>query len=388
MQKKLIALAVAGLVSAPAFAQSNVTIYGVADAGFAFGEHGENDVTGVESGLLSGSRLGFRGTEDLGNGLKAVFTLEQGFTIDDGSGLGNASRQAFVGVAGGFGAVTLGRQYAPGYDFQYDAVVSAQFSPQAILSGAPYAGTVDFDGEALSLKGLTINPGSMARWNNSVAYNGSFSGLKVRAIYSFNALETNTFSTVNLNTGAGGNRVSKPGDDDAMGLGIEYANGPLKVGAVYHYLKDAADVSGVTDDQQEWLVGGSYNFGVLTLAGSYQQAKSTNFIDNLDVDLWQVGVIVPVGAAGNVHVAYGEAKYDYDGGDDKADSWTLAYTHALSKRTTAYVGYNQTDNDDGLSLGRAPAATARATLDGTAIGTVAETGEKSKLFVVGVRHTF
>jgi len=391
MQKKLIALAVAGLVSAPAFAQSNVTIYGVADAGFAFGEHGENDVTGIESGLLSGSRIGFRGTEALGNGLNAVFTLEQGFNIDNGAESDSSKafqRQAFVGVAGGFGAVTVGRQYAPGYDFQYDAVVSAQFSPQAILSGAPYAGSVDLDGEVASVKGLTINPGSMARWDNSVAYNGSFAGLKVRAIYSFNAVETNTFSALDLGTGVGADRVNKPADDDAMGLGLEYANGPLKVGAVYHYLKDAADVSGLTDDQQEWLVGGSYNFGVLTLAGSYQQAKSANFIDNLDADLWQVGVIVPVGAAGNVHVAYGEVEYDADGEEADASSWTLAYTHALSKRTTAYVGYNQTDNDDGLSLGRAPAATAVATFEGERLGTVAETGEKSKLFVVGVRHTF
>ncbi|ENO80741.1 porin, partial [Thauera linaloolentis] len=66
MQKKLIALAIAGLVSAPAFAQSNVTIYGVADAYVGFGKHGENDLRGVNSGALSGSRLGFRGTEDLG----------------------------------------------------------------------------------------------------------------------------------------------------------------------------------------------------------------------------------------------------------------------------------------------------------------------------------
>ena len=105
MQKKLIALAIAGLVSAPAFAQSNVTIYGVADAAIGIGEHGDNDFQGVVNGILSGSRIGFRGTEDLGNGLKAVFTLEQGFNIDNGNSSSSRAfhRQAFVGVAGGLG---------------------------------------------------------------------------------------------------------------------------------------------------------------------------------------------------------------------------------------------------------------------------------------------
>ncbi len=127
MQKKLIALAIAGLVSAPAFAQSNVTIYGVADAYMGFGDHGANDMAAVSSGGLSGSRIGFRGAEDLGNGLKAVFTYEQGFDLDDSvnsdasQGLGGKARQSFVGLGGSFGTVSLGRQYAPGYDNIVDA---------------------------------------------------------------------------------------------------------------------------------------------------------------------------------------------------------------------------------------------------------------------------
>ena len=131
MQKKLIALAVAGLVSAPVFAQSNVTIYGVADAYMGFGNHGGNDLAAVQSGGLSGSRLGFRGAEDLGNGLKAVFTLEQGVDISNGvaspsvGGDSVFSRQALVGLSGAFGTISLGRQYAPGFDFQYDALLAS-----------------------------------------------------------------------------------------------------------------------------------------------------------------------------------------------------------------------------------------------------------------------
>ena len=342
MQKKLIALAIAGLVSAPAFAQSNVTIYGVADAYMGFGSHGDNDMAAINSGGLSGSRLGFRGTEALGNGLNAVFTFEQGYNIDDGTGLGNESRQSFVGLSGGFGTVSLGRQYAPGWDFIADAFGSSPIlSPQAILTSG---------------EGSTIEPGNGARWDNSVAYNGAFSGLKVRAIYS-----------MGLGSDAVLETATDPADDDAYGLGLDYSNGPIRVAAVYQVVQDN------DEDQKEWSLGGSYNFGVATVTAHYQDAQSLGNFAGEDMDLWQVGLIVPVGAAGNVHLGYGEA--DYDWADAKAKSYSIAYTHALSKRTTAYVGYNQTDNDDGLAKG---VVAASAGVD----------GDKANVFAVGVRHTF
>uniref|UniRef100_UPI00311EA0D6 porin n=1 Tax=Thauera sp. SDU_THAU2 TaxID=3136633 RepID=UPI00311EA0D6 len=245
MQKKLIALAIAGLVSAPIFAQSNVTIYGVADAFVGIGKHGENDFRGVNSGGLSGSRLGFRGTEDLGNGLKAVFVLEQGFNIDTGEQAlmgGNSdnsdidpdndryndsfSRQAYVGLSGAFGTVALGRQYAPGFFFAYDGTAAATVGPHSILSGQ---------------SGMTITPNSAARWNNSVTYTGSFSGLTARVIYSAQGVETS----------------EKPSDDDAYGLGLEYANGPLKVGGVYQVVKNDNDAVGSDEKQKEWGLGSS-----------------------------------------------------------------------------------------------------------------------------------
>ncbi|WP_288023040.1 porin [Thauera sp.] len=340
MQKKLIALAVAGLVSAPAFAQSNVTIYGVADAYMAFGSHGANDLSAVNSGGLSGSRLGFRGAEDLGNGLKAVFTFEQGYNVDDGTGLGGNSRQSFVGLSGGFGTVTFGRQYAPGFDHIVDAFGnSGILSPQAILS----AGT-----------GSSIDASSDARWSNSIAYNGSFSGLKVRAIYSMDDATTSELGT-DVN------------DDDKIGLGLDYSNGPLRVAAVYQLLQDS------TEDQKEWSIGASYNFGVLTLAANYQDAKSIGNNKGRDSDIWQIGVVVPVSAAGNVHVGYGQA--DVDQADAKAKSYSIAYTHALSKRTTVYTGFNRTDNDNGLAYGVVGAPTG-------------VTGKDSDVFAVGMRHTF
>ena len=343
MQKKLIALAIAGLVSAPAFAQSNVTIYGVADAAVGFGGHGDNDFSGIVNGVLSGSRIGFKGAEDLGNGLKAVFTLEQGFDIGTGAaspsvGDSTFSRQAFVGLSGGFGTVSLGRQYAPGYFFNYDAVLAASVGPQSVLSN---------DAK------LSITPNSAARWNNSVAYTGSFSGLTARAIYSMQADETDP----------------NPNDDDAYGVSLDYANGPLSVGAVYQVLQDNAE------DQEEWGIGAGYDFGMVKVLGSYQAVDGLGFTKGAEGDLWQVGVVVPVGAAGNVHLAYGEFDRD-DLNDRGAESYSLAYTHALSKRTTAYVAYNNTENESGTN--------AFGVVDGSA----GDLGDDSDIFAVGIRHTF
>jgi predicted porin len=341
MQKKLIALAVAGLVSAPAFAQSNVTVYGVADAAVGFGSHGDNDFSGIVNGVLSGSRIGFRGAEDLGNGLKAVFTLEQGFDIGNGAaspsvGDSTFSRQALVGLSGSFGTVSLGRQYAPGYFFGYDSTASASVGPQSILSNGA---------------GMSITPNSRARWDNSVAYTGSFSGLTARAIYSMKAVETS----------------ANPEDDDAYGVSLDYANGPLAVGAVYQVMQNNAE------DQEEWGIGGSYDFGIVQVLGSYQAVDGLGFASGAEGDLWQVGVAVPVGAAGKVHLAYGE--YDRDDLSNRgAESYSIAYTHALSKRTTAYVAYNNTENESGTG--------AFGVVGGTGLG------DDSDIFAVGVRHTF
>ena len=330
MQKKLIALAVAGLVAAPAMAQSNVTIYGVADAYFGFGSDDNDDISAIDSGGLAGSRIGFKGSEDLGNGLKAVFTLEQGYAIDTGKAspsVGDSvfSRQAWVGLQGSFGTVSLGRQYAPGYFVaDYDALLSSKISPQSTLS---------------NWYRMTITPNSPARWDNSVKYTGSFDAVNVQAIYSMGTTEV---------------AASGVSDDDKYGLSAAYANGPVNVGVIYH------NVGYASKDQSEWLIGASYDFGMAKVAGSYQAASNIGGIANADSKLWNLGVIVPVGG-GNVHLAY--AKLDEDGTSVDPFSYTLAYTYPFSKRTTAYAGYQKLDYDTA-------------------------TKDDMDLFVVGVNHKF
>jgi len=353
MQKKLIALAVAGLVSAPVFAQSNVTIYGVADAAIGFGHSDDNDFRGVVGGVLSGNRIGFKGSEDLGNGLKAVFTLEQGFNIDDGTAASTRQfhRQSFVGLQGAFGTVALGRQYAPGYFANYDAALGASISPQSTLTSD-------------ATVGLTITPNSPARWDNSIAYTGTFGGLTARATYS---AQTEDEATVGENES----------NDDRWGASLDYANGPFKAGVVYHYVKQTT-----SDAQKEWYVGAEYNFGMASLTGSYQAGKDVTTAAGIaagevdrDLRVWNLGVIVPVSAAGKVHVSYGKLQErDFDDADAK--NWVVAYTHSLSKRTTAYAAYNRTHNDDGRSIGA---------LNGTLKSAA---GENPGMAVVGMRHTF
>ena len=377
MQKKLIALAVAGLVSAPVFAQSNIQIYGIADAYMQYGDFMGDDTMGVQSGGLMGSRLGFRGEEDLGSGLKAVFLLEQGFNIDNGqstaiSGADSAqggddvfTRQAYVGLKGNFGQVALGRQYAPGYfTGEYDALLNAYVSPMSRLS--------DFTK-------LTITPNAAARWNNSVTYNGTFQSVSLSGIYSAGNRETDVKNGDDNN------------DDDKYGVSLKYDNGPLKIGGVYQGVKFSGSnkIAGVKADetQKEWLIGASYNFGMATLAGSYQQGRDVLGWNGLDIDLWQVGVIVPVGA-GNIHVAYAQGDVDKANllqDDVKPKSFTVAYTHALSKRTTGYVGYTKVDYDD-LLWGEAKVlGNVGNDLNGHA-GT--EKVDDTDLFYVGINHKF
>ena len=175
MQKKLIALAVAALASGAAFAQSNVQIYGAIDMGFS--HRGDSFLKGVksqnaiDSGISDGNRLGFKGTEDLGNGLKALFTMEAGFLADTGmhdgfAGGGMFTRLALVGLTSdSMGTVVAGRLLNPQYAF--------------LTSLDPFGeGTV---GTYLNAVGNDVNAAVVIpRLANAVAYvSPTFSGFNV-----------------------------------------------------------------------------------------------------------------------------------------------------------------------------------------------------------------
>ena len=350
MQKKLIALAVAGLVSAPAFAQSNVTIYGVADAAIGIGEHGDNDFQGVVNGILSGSRIGFRGTEDLGGGLKASFWLEAGVNNDDGSGSGTSNnnqaapaadpvinarnqgltfnRRSTVSVEGNFGEVRLGRDYTPQF------WTETAFDP----FGTNGVGT-----------NIAFNKGGTTgvRASNSIGYlSPSFSGVKVWA---------QAYMGENASTDG-----AKAGDGNA--IRVTYDAGPLSLAYATSSTKQAT--AGVNNETSN--IAASYDLGMIKLMA---QSNKTKVDGSADIDGYVVGATAPLGK-GMVRFAMSET----DKAGAKSNLTAIGYVYGLSKRTDLYATYARVANKGG----------ATAALNGATTGA----DQSSTGYDFGVKHSF
>lgn len=314
MQKKLIALAVAGLASTAAFAQSSVTVYGIADVGLSStkSDSANTTVNGVTSGILSTSRIGFKGTEDLGNGLKAIFNLEFALAMDDSSTIG-AARQKFVGLSSNYGTVVAGYLQTAGYDF---AAKGLALSGSSVLSTMHNVGLASAPGNQLNISGRAMN---------AVAYvSPSISGLTFAYNHSFGpaATETDPSSKADL-------------------VGVDYANGPITAGAAY----SRVNLVGANNTITEWGVRGGYNFGVATVQAVYQTLKD-EAVSNEKDKKWGVSAAVPVSAAGTVVAEYAKSSINSVASSD-SKAYTLAYTHGLSKRTTAYAGYTVRNPEGG-----------------------------------------
>ncbi len=330
MQKKIIALAVAGLASTAAFAQSNVTVYGVMDMGFQHTSSSDTSTfksrSGLDSGMLNGSRIGFKGVEDLGNGLKVSFVQENAVGADVGSGP-TMTRQSLLALSGGFGTVAAGRQYTP----QYGLVSSID------PFGAGTVGDVTF-GRGVYVMGAFGAPKTIRLDNLGAYVSPTFSGFNVIAGYTANGIgdEETTF------------KGTESGNYKIWAINPNYANGPIKVGLNYHQVKnDAADYK-----DKIWDLGASYDFGVVKVGALYGQIKNSQGTDDNKTKQYMLGATVPVGSAGAVLASYGRNKTDFEGaGNAKASKWALGYTHNLSKRTTAYVAYAKiSTNDDAEGL--------------------------------------
>jgi len=320
MKKSLIALAVMAAAGA-ASAQSTVTLYGVADVNFGTATTGVGAAqltqTKIDGGTINGNRWGLKGSEDLGGGLKANFQLESGFSIDTGAAAQGGllfGRQAWVGVSGNFGAVSLGRQYTA-----YDAV----------------RGTVDVNYDSgLSPVGTVFGYGAVAdysgRVNNSIAYKSpSMGGFSGALVYSLGA-ET---STVAASTGPN------------TSLNLQYGNGPLWVG--YGYQRE--EIVAALNSTYFNVFGVSYNLGMATLRAGYNTASNGV---NKDKE-YLIGAEVPVGSAANVSFGYAKTTGEVNGVTTaNGTGYGIVGTYNLSKRTALYAGWNKTaqDNNAGVDL--------------------------------------
>ncbi|MEI7612936.1 MAG: porin [Betaproteobacteria bacterium] len=394
MQKRIIALAVAGLVSGAAFAQSNVTIYGVMDAYAGYGTAG-NAGTGdqkqiaVNSGGLSSSRLGFKGEEALGNGLKAIFTLELGSLDITGAtnSIGN-TRQAYVGLTSDkVGTAYLGRVQTLGYDYfvKYDSLAASNaFSPLASLQKGGAAPAAAGTGSATGQNFLLSASNQLGRQSNAIAYiSPSFAGVTIRANA---ATGTNQSAAAGQVSASGEQTTGVSGNGNLVSaqsyfaLGGDYDNGPLSVGAAYaqanHLTGSVNNAANV--DVRDWALSAKYDFKVVQPFVSYQESRNTNTgTTNVKNKLFGMGLAIPVGSAGAIKLAYANFRNDL-ANQVKAQGYAVDYEHSLSKRTTAYVGWQQINNG---SYGTFGTANANSTISAGASGNV-------NFYGTGVRHTF
>ena len=324
MKKSLVALAAMSVIGAVS-AQSTVTLYGLADAYIASERIGTartgttaatNGVTQtlLSSGGLNGSRWGLKVSEDLGGGLAAIVQVESGFNIDTGTQAQGAlfGRQAFVGLKSGFGTVALGRQYGP-YDDMKGALSLQANSSFDATGGTPGA------------VGIGAWTGYSPRINNSVKFqSNNYSGLSFSAIY-----------------GMGENKTTTASASSTFGIGGMYANGPITAGLVYQNEGSARSVTNGKNELENTLIAGAYDFGVAKLGGGYNEARvRTNGATAPKAKEWFLGLTAPLGAT-TFKIQYAESKIS----NLKNDSLAFEALYDLSKRTTAYVGYNITNYD-------------------------------------------
>ncbi len=400
MQKKLIALAVAGLASTAAFAQSNVTIYGLVDYGYAYrwdAKSNASAITGapvggtpnsssqLNGGQSLGNRIGFKGTEDLGNGLKAVFLLEQGFYLDTGAQQTSGSqftRQAYAGLSGNFGTVVGGRLYTPHYTF-----VSG-LDPFGAGTVGRYNNVYSSQRTNLVTPGGTVNLTDPARVDNAVAYISPtfLGGLTGTLAFSNNAFGND--GSVNTVNNAYGASTSNAANNTVYAGLLQYNSGAITAGVNYHYI--AGGVGSGIDNVQNATVGGSYDFKVAKVMALY----SWNDVDytiagagNLTLNNYMLGVTAPFGKF------LGKASYIYSDGNRSAggdsQQFALGLEYNLSKRTALYSAYSFINNDDQRLASTGDASNSGgyvSTLSGN--GTGFGPGVYQQGVQVGVRHMF
>ena len=395
MQKKLIALAVAAAASTGAFAQSsNVQIYGVVDYGYTIRHDrlksvrtgnnaviNENTFSKTNSqfngGQSAGNRIGFKGVEDLGNGLKAVFVLERGFALDTGSdantgdGVSGFNRQAYVGLSGSYGTVVGGLVYTPYY---------------TLVSGLdPFAdGTV---GTYHNVKGDINGLFDPVRVNNTVAYvSPSWGGFNFTAAYSNNALgdESKTRNAAN---------------DNVYALAGNYVAPDWNVGLSYHYISAGKPVAGPTNPRElkgihNITLGGAYDFKAVKVSAfvSYDKASyKDNALGNyptpdnkksISQTNFMLGAVAPFGK----HAVKGSVNYSYNSKNQFGKAWQFAvgYDYNFSKRTNFYAAYSYINNDKMKNNG----VNGRWGRDAS-VGDATNSGYGYKqAFQLGIKHSF
>lgn len=337
MQKAVLAIIIGAGAGACA-AQSNLTVYGLTDLGVVSERGGAaGNVVKLSSGIANGSRLGFKGGEDLGGGLAALFTLEAGILADTGASAQGGllfGRQAFVGLDGALGTLRLGRQYT--------------FIDTSLGALDPFY--LGFAGRMSNV----FTAGYVSRVDNSITY-----ASPVRAGFSGE-----------LAYGAG----EVAGDASAKryaGAAATYLGGPLYV-RLAHQDSNTLSAAKVAGMAKNTVLGVTYDFGVVKAHAAYAVSKSevgaATTLDSADLML---GATVPFGPH-RILASY-VRRDDKRAGNGDASQIGIGYTYALSKRTTLYAAYAHIDNKNGAAY---------------VVGNATEAGTGDQACNLGLRHIF
>lgn len=347
MKRDLLAAAALLMIAGQAFSQSNVTVYGILDTGVMYqsktaGGAGSGFI--LLDGSLSPSIYGFRGTEDLGGGLKASFNLEGGFSTDTGT-FGNSSggifgRAANIELSGGFGSLKAGLQFSP---FFLTLIASeprgmAQFGSQLI----PY----------LNEFGIT----GMFERNALVYTTPNLNGLSASAEYAFGEV-------------AGDNSRGRH-----VSASVSYTGSSFLVNSAYFRANDTA-TGGV--DAKGWTVGGGVTFGDLATKIAYTRYERPALGTN-PVKVISVGASYPLTPALVVNGGIYSIR-ETGSSNSKAMLYGFGATYSLSKRTSLYTQLGIADNEGSMQIGLA--ANAQPSF-------AVPTGTTTSALNIGVRHTF
>jgi len=327
-------------------------VYGIVDVSISSIDSGAERTLGMDSGRNNASRIGFKGVEDLGNGLKGEFVLENGFDSSTGQQSNTAagdrtgafSRLAYVGLNGGFGTVRMGRQNSP-MKTALDAI-----DP---FTGGGVGGAINYIG----------NGSTPERVSNQLTYiSNNFGGFQGSVAYKFGEV-----------TG-----VNNANQGYAAQLG--YGNGPLNVQFAYadnnvsNETATGIPVTTVDSDTQHMFIGATYNFGAFKLHGGFQDFEVENNITGTTTaegESYILGATVPFGASA-LRASY--IRNNLDEANKDSDIYALSYTYAMSKRTTLYTTYVHASNDSAQNVGVG--------------GNVDANGRNGSGLFAGVQHNF
>lgn len=310
--KKLLTIAIAAAVAAPMAVSAETTLYGRVDT--ALINTDRDDASGdVWDVVSNSSRIGLKGSEDLGNGLKAIFQYEFGANTSEGGGYAGGSsslnnRLGYVGLTGGFGTVAIGRQWTPYY---------GSVDKTDIMNLNPSTGGIG---------GTSVDAGSnsyylgLSRTGNAVAYvSPDFNGFSGKL-------------ALVMDDGRGVLTPDASDGVDAYNLSLDYNNGPLSVG--FSYL----DFDNGTGGQDRWGLAGKYNFGNFAIGAQYEDLDDAPGMPHTGGDSFGLSGQAFFGN-NTLYAVYGEKDLDFM--PTSLATWGIGVQHNFSKATRIYADYIQ-----------------------------------------------